>query len=152
MAFDKVVDSAALDAGMTGVADAIRAKAGTTEPLAWPDGYISAIAAIHAGSIGVVSPYLSLTGEFITIGANTVSGAEDARTYLSTILNNNEMAFLENEATENNQVVCYSKGEIWFCVRIRDGVLSSIYTANNLYDALLVEGTKYNIVRVGVPK
>ena len=37
MALDKAVDSAALDAGMTAVADVIRAKAGTTEPLAWMD-------------------------------------------------------------------------------------------------------------------
>ena len=43
MAIDKAVDSAALDAGMTSVADAIRAKAGTTEPLAWPDGFTAAI-------------------------------------------------------------------------------------------------------------
>ena len=49
MALDKVVDSAALDAGMTAVADAIRAKAGTTEPLAWPDGFKAAIEAISGG-------------------------------------------------------------------------------------------------------
>ena len=49
MALDKVVDSAALDAGMTAVADAIRAKAGTTEPLAWPDGFKAAIEAISVG-------------------------------------------------------------------------------------------------------
>lgn len=49
MAYDKVVDSAALDAGMTAVADAIRAKAGTTEPLAWPDGFKAAIEAISGG-------------------------------------------------------------------------------------------------------
>ena len=50
MALDKVVDSAALDAGMTAVADAIRAKAGTTEPLAWPDGFKAAVEAISGGS------------------------------------------------------------------------------------------------------
>ena len=49
MALDKVVDSAALDAGMTSVADAIRAKAGTTGPLAWPDGFITAISGIETG-------------------------------------------------------------------------------------------------------
>ena len=49
MALDKVVDSAALDAGMTAVADAIRAKAGTTEPMAWPDGFKAAIEAISGG-------------------------------------------------------------------------------------------------------
>lgn len=50
MALDKVVDSAVLDAGMSLVADAIRAKAGTTEPLSWPDGYKSSIEAIAVGS------------------------------------------------------------------------------------------------------
>lgn len=52
MALDKVVDSAALDAGMTSVADAIRAKAGTTGPLAWPDGFITAISGIETGGGG----------------------------------------------------------------------------------------------------
>lgn len=52
MALDKVVDSAALDAGMTAVADTIRAKAGTTEPLAWPDGFITAISGIETGGGG----------------------------------------------------------------------------------------------------
>lgn len=49
MAFDKVVDSSSLDAGMTSVADAIRAKAGTTDKLVWPDGFKAAIEAISGG-------------------------------------------------------------------------------------------------------
>lgn len=53
MALDKVVDSAALDAGMTSVANAIRAKGGTAEPLAWPGGFAAAIAAIEIGTGGV---------------------------------------------------------------------------------------------------
>ena len=52
MAIDKAVDSAALDAGMLSVADAIRAKAGTTEPLAWPDGFAAAISGIETGGGG----------------------------------------------------------------------------------------------------
>ena len=52
MALDKVVDSAALDAGMTAVADAIRAKASTTDPLAWPDGFAAAISVIETGGGG----------------------------------------------------------------------------------------------------
>ena len=55
MALDKVVDSAALDAGMTSVADAIRAKTGTTEPLAWPDGFATAIREIETGGGGGAS-------------------------------------------------------------------------------------------------
>ena len=49
MAFDKVVDSAVLDAGMKSVADAIRAKAGTTDLLAWPDGFKTAVDGIQTG-------------------------------------------------------------------------------------------------------
>ena len=52
MAFDKVVDSAMLDAGMKSVADAIRAKAGTTDLLAWPDGFKTAVEGIQTGGGG----------------------------------------------------------------------------------------------------
>lgn len=43
MAYDKVVDSAKLDADLKTVADAIRAKAGTTGEMAFPNGYVSAL-------------------------------------------------------------------------------------------------------------
>lgn len=76
MALDKVVDSAVLDAGMTAVADAIRAKAGTTEPLAWPDGFKAAIEAISGGG-GTGLAYDM--GEFV-LEADTTGGAN---TYIS---------------------------------------------------------------------
>lgn len=46
MAYDKIVDSAKLDADLTMVADAIRARAGTTEPLAFPEGMKEAVEGI----------------------------------------------------------------------------------------------------------
>lgn len=49
MAYDKVVDSAALDADLTSVADAIRSKGGTSEQLSFPAGMASAINAISSG-------------------------------------------------------------------------------------------------------
>jgi hypothetical protein len=49
MAFDKVIDSAQLEADLTTVADAIRTKGETTEPLAFPDGYKTAIESIETG-------------------------------------------------------------------------------------------------------
>ena len=52
MALDKVVDSAVLDAGMKSVADAIRAKAGTTDLLVWPDGFKAAVEGIQTGGGG----------------------------------------------------------------------------------------------------
>lgn len=69
MALDKVVDSAALDAGMALVADAIRAKSGTTEPLMWPDGFKAAVEGITGGIAGAV---LLESGEF-TLAEDTAN-------------------------------------------------------------------------------
>lgn len=49
MAYDKVIDSAALDTQLTSIADAIRAKTGGSNSLVFPDGFLQAIAAIEAG-------------------------------------------------------------------------------------------------------
>lgn len=46
MALDKLVDSAALDANLTSVANAIRAKSGTSDPMAFPAGFVAAVQAI----------------------------------------------------------------------------------------------------------
>lgn len=53
MAVDKLVDSAQLDADLTSVADAIRAKGGGSGGLAFPAGFVSAIQSIPSG--GTVS-------------------------------------------------------------------------------------------------
>ena len=50
MAYDKVVDSAALDSKLTQVADAIRTKGNTSADLQFPSGFISAIQAIQTGT------------------------------------------------------------------------------------------------------
>ena len=64
MATYKVVDADQLNADMTSVADSIRTKGGTTEALAWPDGYKTAIDSIPAGS----TP--SLQSKSVTYTAN----------------------------------------------------------------------------------
>ena len=53
MAIDKLVDSTALDAGLTSIADAIRTKGGTSAPLSFPDGMAAAVAAIPSGIQGI---------------------------------------------------------------------------------------------------
>lgn len=54
MAFDKVVDSAKLNAAMTATADAIRGKTGGTDPVPWDEetGYKTAVEGIEAGGGG----------------------------------------------------------------------------------------------------
>ena len=54
MALDKVVDSAALDAQLTSIADAIRSKGSTTDQLTLA-GMVDAINAIQTGSGGIQS-------------------------------------------------------------------------------------------------
>lgn len=49
MAYDKVIDSSALDANLASIAEAIRTKGGTTDQLVFPAEFISAIEAIEAG-------------------------------------------------------------------------------------------------------
>ena len=46
MSRDKLVDSAALDADLTSVANAIRTKGGTSGPMAFPTGFVAAVEAI----------------------------------------------------------------------------------------------------------
>ena len=52
MALDKLVDSTQLDADLTSVTNAIRTKGGTSASLAFPAGFVSAIAAIPSGGGG----------------------------------------------------------------------------------------------------
>ena len=85
MALDKVIDSAALDAGMTSVADAIRAKAGTTEPLAWPDGFITAISGIETGggdsAAGVIDKsVVNITSDAADVGQYAFYGCDQLET------------------------------------------------------------------------
>lgn len=69
MALDKVVDSAVLDAGMLSVADAIRAKTGDADLLAWPDGFAAAINALANGgeNHGIVARDIITATENMTI-------------------------------------------------------------------------------------
>lgn len=62
MAYDKVVDSSVLNAGLKAIADAIREKGGTSDNLAFPTAMAEAIAAIEAGG-GNVNAFLRTFAE-----------------------------------------------------------------------------------------
>lgn len=53
MAIDKAIDSTQLDADLTSVANAIRTKGGTSAALAFPSGFVQAIADIPSGGGGI---------------------------------------------------------------------------------------------------
>ena len=67
MAYDKVVDSTVLNAGLTQIAGAIRAKTGTGGTLAFPSGFVSAIEGLSVG---------------IKATAGTFTVAENTRNYV----------------------------------------------------------------------
>jgi len=69
MAYDKIVDSAELEANLTIVADAIRRKGGTSAPLAFPAGMKAAVEAIETGSGGSDTSDATATEAEITEGA-----------------------------------------------------------------------------------
>lgn len=83
MAYDKVIDSSVLDAGLKQIADAIREKGGTTDGLAFPQAMTDAIAAIsagydfdgafeiHSGTFTYAEQILCGSAESITITFNT---------------------------------------------------------------------------------
>lgn len=72
MAFDKVVDSTALEAGLTQIATAIREKGGTTDVLAFPTAMVEAITAIQAGGGS------SWTGNYSVFATGTFTPTENA--------------------------------------------------------------------------
>ena len=75
MAFDKVVDSTALDGNLKNVANAIRAKGKTTASLTFPNGFISAIQTIQTGTeLKIVVSVTSGAAVTATKGSDTVSG------------------------------------------------------------------------------
>ena len=61
MAVDKLVDSAQLDADLEDIADAIRAKGGTSASLAFPNDFVSAVQAIPTGITPSGTKSISIT-------------------------------------------------------------------------------------------
>ena len=79
MAYDKVVDSAALEAGLTQIADAIREKGGTSGSLSFPEAMAAAIAAIEAGGSGGEYDFSGLNNPITHALSGTITVASDIR-------------------------------------------------------------------------
>lgn len=77
MAYDKAVDSTQLDADLTTVADAIRAKGGTTDNLLFPSGFASAINAISSGGSDLASIEVYVADYYVTDDLTVTIGALD---------------------------------------------------------------------------
>ena len=85
MATYKVVDADQLDADMTGLADTIRTKGGTSADLAWPEGYKAAVQAIETGkdvsSVTATAADVISGKVFVDSAGNPVTGTLVVQTY-----------------------------------------------------------------------
>ena len=83
MADYRLVDADKLDADLTTVADAIRERGGTTEPLAFPDGMVAAVKAIPEASNQTLNDLLSrniteiYNAQIGTLGSYALNGARN---------------------------------------------------------------------------
>lgn len=87
MATYKVIDADQLDADMSGVADSIRAKGGTTEQLAWPDGYKAAIEAIQSGGGAALVEFSQVNPVVAEYLANVSYGSDYSTSQVATYAN-----------------------------------------------------------------
>ena len=78
MAADKLVDSTQLDSDLTSVANAIRAKGGTSANLAFPSEFVAAIQNIPTGGGGADLSDLDVyVADFLTDPPTVTAGALD---------------------------------------------------------------------------
>lgn len=152
MAYDKVVDSAQLDAGLVSVADAIRAKGGTDAQLAFPSGFVLALQAISGeGQVVEIVPAQNTTqisvpieamGDKIALGiSSNVSGAGDVERIVSVAYSNFCVAVVKRYDT----VTVDGTADYWgtpLSVRIGEGALTVSTGRNSTFFAA---GKKYTI-------
>ena len=163
MAVDKLVDSAQLDADLASVANAIRAKGGTSAQLAFPADFVQAIEDIETGGGGesgvIDSDYVTIEYAFVTVGANSVANATQIIPYLLGLAGFSESDYYfgmfcavgHGNTWVNNAAICsdvslntlYPSGNVKF-FRYRNGTISSAGMGVG-YDARLAAGDKYLI-------
>lgn len=144
MAYDKVIDSAALDAGMTATANAIREKTGQAGAIPWENdkGFAAAVAGIQVGG--------GLGGHSyeITIGANSITNAFDANAYIFGLVREPAYVILKSYPDTNNQMVGFGPSASSNMLRYRNGGFGSAVN-QTAYDAKLIEGTVYVVFEYG---
>lgn len=143
MAVDKLVDSTQLDADLTSVANAIRTKGGTSASLAFPSGFVSAIEDIQSGGgdPGDEFEWATTTNQVVTIGANSVTNTQAAKSFFDALATYNMCILLSPLTDENQFVYCGTSG----AMRYRGGTVASTIIGS-AYDTKLVEGTKYLLI------
>lgn len=152
MALDKLVDSTQLDADLTSVANAIRAKSGGSSQLAFPAGFVSEIQAIPSGGGGnsLESDFLIIRKETIEVGENTVTNSNQLHTYLKTIKSipgelfaissHKKTSYSNNEYANGHVVGTAPQG-----FRFKNNAWTKTTYNNVQFDATIVSGSFYDV-------
>lgn len=146
MAYDKAVDSAQLDANLTSVADAIRAKGGTDAQLAFPAGFVSAVQAIETGGGNGVDVVMT----------STITNAEELQAALAAGSGVTQFVFAiksyKNGAPIQNQIGCgaYAGKNAGAGVRYRDSRYTTMSGWSYQYDAAVTIGDIYTVWEVSI--
>ena len=123
---------------LTAVADAIRAKGGTTASLVYPNGFVRAIENISSGGGGGTS----LETVSITIDMSGISGADYFFDIAGTQLDGDVLTYFADRIDDTNVTITFdvvigtnvtilsdSSPDIWYC-NVKDGNVEDLYNSN----------------------
>ena len=149
MALDKLVDSAQLDTDLTAVAGAIRTKGGTSAQLAFPAGFVDAIAAIRTGGGGLKNDTGTFTlAEDIRVLADNKTGIPHDLGEVPKCV----VVWTEDFDAQNPPDVQVNAGYIWLdrIVDMDQVLTSTMSSPNGIYINLSIAANA-TLIRAAIP-
>lgn len=172
MAVDKLVDSAVLNSNLTSVANAIRTKGGTSEQLAFPAEFVSAIGAIPSGGGGLSllnsGTYTQATGGISTINIpvtytgtpyrvfvkekEALSGTAQSYAWVIDIFNDNNITAAFNNKTQIGIAIAISSSNTFVGPTYTEAsaLTQSAITIQRVNNANLIQANDYEWYIYGV--
>ena len=126
---------------LTSIANAIRTKGSTSEQLAFPTGFVSAIEALPSGGSMPID-WADVTE--VTVGANSVSNTQGVADFFSTYAPYS-LIVLTSALTANNQIVNVLNSSATggnTVQRWKNGVIAGT-TVGAGFDGVIPQGSKY---------
>lgn len=110
MAVDRAIDSTEFDSKLTTVADAIRTAGGTTEPMSFPSGMVSAISELKSGG---VEPFTKIISGTITFAeATTAFQLPETENFLAAYFIRTDFWGVQDEISDQSaQEVLFASGQ-----------------------------------------
>ena len=139
MAVDKLVDSTQLNAELTSVANAIRAKGGTSASLAFPAGFVDAIEGIETGGGVTVSP--------LSVTANGTYTAPSGEAYSPVTVNVSGGGGQSSASPKAVNFIDYD-GTILYSYSESDALALTELPANPSHSGLTAQGWNWTLAQI----